>query len=202
RVTGRSRFTGSPGDRSTRLVRSSVSGDRSKLSRSPSRATTVRHTPFTAIESPGTEPGATLGASTTNRDAPSTTVPRSSTIPVNIRHHLQILTHPLYRTNGHRERRSDGGHPFASEDARRGYPPNELGGEVKHQPVYRPALDGRPANSRSSFDQDRLDVSLSEDRDQAGHGHPPLVFWIVDDQHIGARRLPGVPRLGQGVRRG
>ena len=51
-VTGRSRFTGSPGVSLPRVERASVSGDRSN-ERSPAPlATTVRHTPFTATEAP------------------------------------------------------------------------------------------------------------------------------------------------------
>src|SRR5690606_24494234 len=68
----------------------SVSSTTSTLNSSPVRSTTVRQTPFTAIESPCLASATTLGPEMVSRHPPSccwtpVTAPSSSTIPVNTR---------------------------------------------------------------------------------------------------------------------
>src|SRR5438034_8451680 len=132
-VTGRSRLTGSPGRRSPNALRDSVSSDRSNArvaapSPDPPRSTTVRQTPFTATESPGPESSATFGERTTRRGPDPTTAPSSSTIPVNIPHHLDVGPHHLHRSEiqGHCVRQR--GEALPSQDARRGLAPDHLRG--------------------------------------------------------------------------
>src|SRR5438128_6910807 len=87
--SGRSRLTGSLGWSRPSAVRASVSGPSSKTNRSARRSTTVRHAPFTATLAPTSLPSRLTVALTLSRvasppRASPTTVPISSTIPVNI----------------------------------------------------------------------------------------------------------------------
>src|SRR3954470_14608573 len=87
-VTARSRFTGAPAATEPRLLRLSVSAITSVLHTPSSTAVTVRHTPLTAMESPRATSCSTRSAricSTAESDWSSrtTSVPTSSTIPVN-----------------------------------------------------------------------------------------------------------------------
>src|SRR5829696_6880496 len=92
-VTARSRFTDAPTSALPRLLRRSVSAMTSVLQTSWSTPVTVRQTPFTAIESPRPTSSSTLRARICSRAAVTcpparwssrtTTVPTSSTIPVN-----------------------------------------------------------------------------------------------------------------------
>src|SRR5437899_1663149 len=87
--SGRSRLTGSPGWSRPSVVRASVSGPSSKTTSSSRRSTTVRHAPFTATLAPTSLPSSVTPACTPSRSvvparASATTVPISSTIPVNI----------------------------------------------------------------------------------------------------------------------
>src|SRR5213594_4441810 len=86
--SGRSRLTGSPGWSRPSVVRASVSGPSSNTKPSGGRSTTVRHAPFTATLAPTSLPSSVAPACTPSRStAPArtsvTTVPISSTIPVN-----------------------------------------------------------------------------------------------------------------------
>src|SRR5439155_23537061 len=117
-VTGRSRSTQCPGSRRARLVRPSASRDRSNESPSSPRSTTVRHTPLTAIDAPVSDPSRTVRHATEiPRGEIERTEPSSSTIPVNIRLHLQIPADVPDRTDPYPERVGDRGYPFAAEDA-------------------------------------------------------------------------------------
>src|SRR5204863_4177193 len=98
-----------PGRRSPSVLRDSVSSERSNasVSGSPSdapRSTTVRQTPFTATDAPGPESAATFGDRTTRRGPNPITEPTSSTIPVNIPHHLDAWPHHLHRSEADRQR--------------------------------------------------------------------------------------------------
>ena len=60
--TGRSRLTGSPGARAPRLVRAAVSSLTSATHQPSPCSTSVRHVPFTAMESPSWAPSSTVVA--------------------------------------------------------------------------------------------------------------------------------------------
>src|SRR5258708_7172900 len=83
-VTGRSRFTRDPGARSPRLLRRKVSGERSAANESGLRSNGVRHTPLTAMLAPSVRSSSTAAQRIWRRLPAVTTVPSSSTIPVNI----------------------------------------------------------------------------------------------------------------------
>src|SRR6266511_75943 len=135
RVTGLSRLTGSPDDSEARELRVAVSGERSNASVIPSplgeRSTTVRHTPLTASDAPGPESTETFEHATRKREPGSTTTPRSSTIPVNIRHHLQVLTDRLDRSNADGQRVGDRGHAVAAQHSGGRRATEQLGRQVQ-----------------------------------------------------------------------
>src|SRR5262249_35229312 len=96
--TARSRLTRSPGCRPPRVLRFSVSAITSAPKAGPSTPTTVRHTPLTAIESPGCASVTTLGPRMTStaesaRRSISTISPSSSTMPVNMPSSLLTSDH-------------------------------------------------------------------------------------------------------------
>src|SRR5215472_14544240 len=82
-AAGRSRFTCEPSPSVPRLVRATVSGERSHQNPSGSTFTAVRQTPFTAILEPSLVSASTALHCTFGRRPPALITPTSSTIPVN-----------------------------------------------------------------------------------------------------------------------
>src|SRR5512132_2429455 len=201
RVTGRSRFTGSPGERPERLVRRTVSSDRSNPRWSGPRSTTVRHTPFTAIDEPTSLSASTVRQDTVIRSgARSTTAPSSSTIPVNMGLHPQVLPYVVEGRDGELHGLGDGGEPPSAQDTGRVLAPNELGGEVHHDLVHGSVLDHGPRERGAAFQEDALYVPLAQVREELSERHPPALGLVLDD--LGPPGPPGLPTLAGSQARG
>src|SRR5207302_6565162 len=144
--------------------------DRSKASvPSSRRSTTVRHTPFTAMEAPGPESSPTFGADTTSLRPGSTTRPSSSTIPVNTsllspatsphrRLHLQVGPEAPNRTDLQPQRLRQGLHTLAPQDPGGGLAADDPRREIEHEAIDQALVDGRPRQRGATLDQHLLDA--------------------------------------------
>src|SRR5215510_1274350 len=98
-VTARSRFTGDPSCKPPSVDLKRVSFETSAVNESGLTSSAVRHTPFTAIESPLFDPSVAMRASmiiraSSPRFCTARTRPSSSIIPVNIIRALSYLVDP------------------------------------------------------------------------------------------------------------
>src|SRR3989441_2484558 len=139
--SGRSRLTGSPGWSRPSVVRASVSGPSSKTTSSSRRSTTVRHAPFTATLAPTSLPSSVTPACTPSRSvvparASATTVPISSTIPVNI-YSTSGGAAPLPPTTPHRP-------PQTAASAHRLRRPRRRSNRVLSAPLFPPLGPTKP----------------------------------------------------------
>src|SRR5204863_9296483 len=133
------------------------------------RSTTGSHSPFTDAESRTWLARTTVRASTTSRPSPAAvTSPRSSTIPVNTRHHLQIRADPLDPFERQSERRAHRNEALTPDHARPVFAADHLRRNVEHDPVHDTALDERPREPRAALDERPLDVALAEGIEQPG----------------------------------
>src|SRR5439155_9333380 len=135
---------------------------RSKATRSVSRSTTVRQTPLTAIDAPTSESDATFGAETTRRSPEDSTIPTSSMIPVNIRHHLHVVAHAVDRPDRDRHGLGDRRDTVTTEHSGGTLPPDQLRRQVEHEPVHHTGVDRPPRELRAALDQDVLDLPLPQ----------------------------------------
>src|SRR5215813_1551969 len=201
---GRSRLTRSPASRSPSALRASVSGPRSKARCSPSTSTAVRHTPFTARLPPSSMPSRVTVARTTSL-APwrRTTLPASSTIPVNmsVRPPLDASLDDPVVTRG-----ADGDileanalgkdQPRPLDGTRRVGAAQEDGGAERHDTVDEARLEERPGELAAAFHEHATDIEGAEPREQIAHVHASLVRFAVKDGE--AMRLERGHTLGVG----
>src|SRR6187200_209837 len=190
RVTGRSRFTACPSTSRRRLVRSIVSSDRSNARDAPSLPTTVRHTPFTAIDAPmSLSVGTTRHATVSRWPAIARTSPRSSTIPVNMGLQSDVGTEPLGRVERELKRFSDRREPAPTDHARSGDSTHEGGRDVQDGVVDQSVPNQTPRDGGAPFDEHPLDVSFPEVVQERGQRHGTGVVTL-DDRHVGSRSGP------------
>src|SRR5437660_9396588 len=201
-VTGRSRFTVSPSSSRPSVVRDSVSGERSNASRSASRSTTVRQTPFTDTDAPTGESAVTVSHRTTIRPLErARTSPSSSTIPVNIGLDPHVRADALHV--GHLQLYGivDRHDSLALDDPGRVRAAHDLRREVQDHLVDEPAGDGAPRERGPALEQRALHVSLPEIPEQLAQRHA-LIDRLEEDR-IGAGGPPRVDAFLRGqLRRG
>src|SRR5262249_31828264 len=201
---GRSRLTRPPAWRSPSALRASVWGPRSKARCSPSPATAVRHTPFTARLEPSSMPSRVTVARTTSL-APCrwTTLPASSTMPVNmsVRSPPDVPLDDPVVTHG-----ADGdvleanilgkGQPRPADGTRCVVAAQEHGGAERHDTVDEARLEERPGELAAAFHEYANDVERPEPREQIAHVHASLVRLAAKDRE--AARLERGHTLGVG----
>src|SRR5205085_537179 len=156
--SGRSRLTYDPGRSSPRFVRRSVSGATSALKVSGRSPTAVRHTPLTAMLAPSVRSCITVEQRTRRRGAAASTVPSSSTIPVNIQISFDGEFVRRNLVNGDAvdaDRVRPPPPPDAARQRERLQAAENLGPVVKEDAIHTAAFERRPVQLAAGLDDDR-----------------------------------------------
>src|ERR1035437_3901211 len=181
-ASGRSRFTREPARNAARLLRRSVSGARSAWKASGRKSTAVRHTPFTAMLAPSvrswrTVPQRTLSRAPAARVSTDSTVPNSSTIPVNIpvSFHRKFIRRDGMQ--GHVVNADSVGAPAPPDAAgqrQRFQAAQNLGTVVKEDAVHRARFQRAPVHLAAGFDHQRQVLPAAQPFDDTAQIGAPI----------------------------
>src|SRR5687767_15429942 len=120
----------------------------------PSRSVIVRQTPLTEMESPTEVSAETAGASASRRlPRAAWTRPRSSTIPVNIRHHLQVVSDAADLNHFDTVRLRDARDAVAHQHAGGLASAHEDRGDEQNELVHKAEANRLPRQRRAAFDE-------------------------------------------------
>src|SRR5579871_869543 len=200
---GRSRLTRDPARRSPRLLRRRVSGARSAEKESGRRSTAVRQTPLTAMLAPSvmsciTVEHRTLRRAPAERVWTDSTVPNSSTIPVNIEVPFYGELIGGNGVDGDFVNADRVGPPAPADSAgerQRFQAAQDLRAVVEEDPVDAGAFECRPVHLAAGFDHQRQALLAAEpfdDASQIGAATGPIEY-----QHANSARLEKLATLGR-----
>src|SRR3954470_21043111 len=202
--SGSSRFTRAPGVAAPSDVRRKVSSMTSAAKTPPSTPVAVRHTPFTATESPRARSAASAERTRSRPSACESTVPRSWTRPVNMAlpaphagAYEDIVVHLLALECEGAHGLGDGLDALGLDRVARGLAAEEQRRDEEPQLVDLVGVEESAGELRSPLEQDGGDALLPEPVEGAGHAGTGVRARGEDDLGAG-----GGERLGVGPRRG